>query len=472
MTLPMSYDDVIARKSQRITFGGIEADDIAPHLFPYQADLVRWALRKGRAAIFADTGLGKTAMQIEWARQVSRHGRVLILAPLAVADQTHREAGRFGVSVDRARSKDTGAPIVITNYEQIHHFNAADFVGIVLDESSILKSYDGKTRNAIIGAFAGTPYRLACTATPAPNDFTELGNHSEFLGVRSRVEMLAEYFVHDGGSTKDWRLKGHAVAPFWLWVSSWGALVKTPADLGYDDDRFDLPPLVMRSHVLPMDHTEAWSDGALFLADARSLNDQRRVRKATMSRRVQRIVDLIAADPDEPWLIWCEYNAEGEALTRAIADAVQVQGSDTADHKRDSLLAFADRDIQILVTKAKIAGFGMNWQHCARMAFVGPSHSYEQVYQAIRRCWRFGQTRPVEVHIVCAETERAIVENYARKEANAALLAEELSTLVGPAMRAEMQGHGARWNPHNADTSAKWPQWLHSQNEDGTPWAM
>ena len=466
----MSYEDVIERKSKRITFGGIEPDELAPHMFDYQADLVRWSLRKGRAAIFADTGLGKTAMQIEWARHVSAHGRVLILAPLAVADQTQREATRFGVDIERARNVDPGADIVITNYEQLHNFSTDDFVGIVLDESSILKAYDGKTRNAIIGAFAETPYRLACTATPAPNDFTELGNHSEFLGVRSRVEMLAEYFVHDGGSTQDWRLKGHAVAPFWQWVSSWGALVKTPADLGYEDARFDLPPLEMRSHVLPMDHTEAWTDGELFLADARSLNEQRRVRKATRDRRVQRIVELIEAEPEEPWLVWCEYNAEGDALTKAIPGAVQVQGSDSADTKRDRLLAFTDGQIPVLVTKAKIAGFGMNWQHCARMAFVGPSHSYEQVYQAIRRCWRFGQTRPVEVHVVCAETERAIVENYTRKEDGAARLAAELSALVGPAMRAEMRGHIARWNPHNADSAARWPTWLYSQNEDGTAW--
>ncbi len=453
-----TYEAVIASKSARVEFEGIEVTDLAQHLFPFQADLVRWALRRGRAAIFADTGLGKTAMQVEWARQVSAHGRVLILAPLAVADQTVREAARWGVEVAYRRA-DTGDRITVTNYEMAEHFDPEAFAGVVLDESSILKSYTGATRNMLIERFAGTPYRLACTATPAPNDFTELGNHAEFLGALSRVEMLAEYFVHDGGSTQDWRLKGHAVVPFWEWVASWGAVLRTPAALGYDDSAYRLPPLEIIDHVLPVDHTDAHAAGALFVSDARTLNEQRAIRRATMHRRCSLIADMVN-DSDEPWLVWCELNDESTLLAKLIHDAVEVQGSDTPEQKRDRMLGFTDGTHRVLVSKTSICGFGMNWQHCARMAFVGPSHSYEGTYQAVRRCWRFGQRRAVEVHVVAAENERAIVQNLRRKEADADRLAEETQRHVGPAMRAAMGATERRWNPYNPTVPMEVPSWL------------
>jgi hypothetical protein len=341
----------------------------------------------------------------------------------------------------------------------VEHFDADRFAGVVLDESSILKSYTGATRNLLIERFAGTPYRLACTATPAPNDFTELGNHSEFLGALSRVEMLAEFFVHDGGSTQDWRLKGHATLPFWEWVASWGAVVRSPSALGYDDTAYRLPPLCIREHVLKVDHSTAWGAGSLFVSDARTLNDQRAVRRATMEQRCKLIADLVN-DSAEPWIVWGELNDECDLLEKLIPDAVQAAGSDELDVKRARLLGFTDGTHRVLVSKSQIAGFGMNWQHCARMAFVGPSHSYEQTYQAIRRCWRFGQTRPVDVHVVCAENEAAVVQNMRRKEADAERLAQETAALVGPAMRAAIGAVERRWNPYNPSTPMELPRWL------------
>lgn len=456
------YDEWIAGRYKSTRYDGIDDEDFADHLFPHQRDLTRWALRRGRAAIFADTGLGKTAMQVEWSRHVARRGRVLILAPLAVAEQTVREAERFGVTV-AYRREDAGDAITITNYEMLPHFDAASFAGIVLDESSILKAFTGATRNAVIDAFKDTPYRLACTATPAPNDYTELGNHSEFLGIKTRTEMLAEYFVHDGGSTQDWRIKGHAVDPFWRWVCSWGAVVKRPSDLGYDDAGYNLPPLRMHEHVIRVGTEEAHAAGDLFAAQAATLSDQRRVRRATMDARVAAATKIASADG--PCIIWCELNDEADAVTDAIDGAVQVRGSDDPETKRDRLLGFADGSIRVLVTKPSIAGFGMNWQHCANMIFVGASHSYEQTYQAIRRCWRFGQTSPVDVHIIRAETEDAIVANFRRKEADAERMGVEMIARMRDTLRAELGATGREWNPYNPQTQMRTPEWLRTERE-------
>lgn len=451
------YTTWLARKSEAPRFSGITPGDIAPHLFPFQADLVRWALRRGRAALFASTGLGKTAMQIEWSRHVAREGRVLILAPLAVAEQTVREAARFGVEV-AYRRQDAGDAITITNYDILDHFDPQAFAGIVLDESSILKAFNGATRNAIIGAFAGTPYRLACTATPAPNDFTELGNHSEFLGVKTRTEMLAEYFVHDGGSTQDWRIKGHAVDPFWRWVCSWGAMVRMPSDLGHSDDGFVLPPLTLHEHIVRVDHTAAQAAGMLFAPTAATLADQRAIRRATLEQRVAMVAEL-AAGP-EPALVWCELNDEANACAAAIDGAVNVQGSDSPEAKRDALLGFAEGRHRCMVSKASVAGFGLNWQHCNRVIFVGASHSYEQTFQAIRRCWRFGQKRPVDVHVLCAETEQGVLANYRRKEADADRMAASMIARMKDAMQAEIRAAGREWNDYHAQKPIRLPEWL------------
>lgn len=461
----MDYETLIARKAAAPAFDSIapaKLNELSPAMFPHQRDLVAWALRKGRAAIFADTGLGKTRMELEWARHVVAHGgRVLILAPLAVAEQTVREAHAIGMSfVDYRRQDDGASDVVVTNYEMLPHFDPANFAGVVLDESSILKNFNGRTRDALIAAFADTAYKLAATATPAPNDFTELGNHAEFLGVKSRTEMLAEYFVHDGGDTGEWRLKGHAEDAFWRWVCTWGALVKTPADLGHDGSMYSLPPLTMHEVVIHVDHKDAHAAGFLFAQDAVTLQEQRATRRATMEKRVAAAVKL--ADTGEPVIIWGELNDECNAVEAAIgADCVQVKGSDSPDAKRDSLLAFAEGRIRVLVSKPSICGFGLNWQHCDRMIFLGASHSYEQTYQAIRRCWRFGQKWPVAVSVIRADTEGPVMANYNRKAADAARFSAEMSSRVNELVRAEVACASAReWNAYDPQKPQHVPAWI------------
>ena len=462
----MSYADFIERKHLFCAPVGFEVAQVNPMLYPFQADLVRWTLRRGRAALFCDCGMGKTPMQLEWAHRVAEEsgGQVLILAPLAVAQQTVREAGKFGIRASYCRShegiKDT---ITVANYEMLEHFDADDFAGIVLDESSILKAYDGKTRNAIIGAFAETPYRLACTATPAPNDFMELGNHSEFLGVMTRAEMLAMFFVHDGGSTQDWRVKGHAESEFWRWVCSWGAMIRRPSDLGYDDGAFVLPALNMSEHVVAADHGKAAREaGTLFFDQAQTLHEQRAARRASLDARVAACAALANASGDQ-WLVWCELNDEGDALERAIRGAVQVQGSDTPEHKADAMLGFAAGTVRVLVTKASIAGFGMNWQNCHNVAFVGVSHSYEQFYQAVRRCWRFGQAREVNCHVIIAETEGRVVANLRRKELDAAKMAASMASHMRVMQRSEVTGAARDMTSYTANVPMALPPWVDSE---------
>ena len=457
------YEAFLKRRMALPSADGIDGAELMPHLFDHQRDLVLWALRIGRSCIFADTGLGKTAMQLEWARVVSeQRGRVLLLAPLAVADQTVREGERFGVPCAYRRD-DAGDAITVTNYEMLDRFDPAEFAGVVLDESSILKSYTGATRNAIINSFRNTPFKLACTATPAPNDHMELGNHAEFVGVKSRVEMLAEYFVHDGGSTQSWRLKGHAKGVFWKWVCSWAAMVRRPSDLGYDDGAYSLPELRQHTVNIAVDHGAAQEQGMLFADDARTLTDQRRARKSTVPQRVEAIAAMVASEPDEPAIVWCEYNAEADAVTAAIDGAVQVAGSDSPEAKLDRLLGFADGKYRVLVTKPSIAGFGMNWQHCARVYFVGPSHSYEQTYQAIRRCWRFGQTRPVDVFTCVAENERAVLASLNRKAEAADEMSEAMMRHVNRAAYETGKGARSRWDNYSADQTMEIQAWLSAQ---------
>lgn len=459
----MDYEAFVARKGSSTRFPGIEvvADSLNPSLFPHQRDLTRWALRKGRSAVFAQTGLGKSRVFCEWANVVEKmaNGRVLILSPLAVGPQIVREATALGVEAAFMKRDDGKTRIVVTNYDNLAHFDPRAFVGVVLDESSILKSYDGATRTALIEAFAATPFRLSATATPAPNDFTELGNQCEFLGVRSRTEMLAEYFVHDGATTQEWRLKGHAVRAFWQWLATWGAVVNSPADLGHDASAYELPPLVEVDRVIPTDHKTAWATGALFAEAAVGLAAQRSVRRVTTPQRVE-IAAEIAARPG-PCIVWCELNPESTACTKAIKDAVEVTGAMPADEKEARLLAFSEGRERVLITKASIAGWGLNWQHCSRMIFLGASHSYEGRYQATRRCWRFGQKSPVEVTTIRTETEQGVVDNYKRKAAEAEKLGREMAELVGDAVRAEVLGATTReWNPHNAVATMTIPSWM------------
>lgn len=405
------YDSFINSKRATMPPSGFTVDrnDLHGSLFDFQRDLVRWALRRGRAAIFAGTGLGKTRMQTEWAMNVHRlsGGDVLMLAPLAVAAQTVREAAELGYEITMCRSQDDVRPgLNIANYEMLHKFEPVFFDGVVLDESSILKSFTGKIRTDLIESFAFTPYRLACTATPAPNDYMEIGNHAEFLGVMSRSEMLSMYFVHDGGETQKWRLKGHAENEFWRWVASWGVVLEKPSDLGYADDGYILPPLTITDHVIEVDGEPA-----------KTLSQRQKARRETVAERVAAAAEIVNAS-DQPFIVWCDLNVESEMLAAAIPDAVEVKGSDKPAHKEQAMLDFAAGKIRVLVTKPSIAGFGLNWQHCADMIFVGLSDSFEQVFQAIRRCYRFGQTRPVNVTMITSSREGATADNIKRKEAD------------------------------------------------------
>lgn len=421
-----TYEDFLSDKIIAAPQVGFDPVNLADFLYDFQRHITAWALRRGRAAIFADCGLGKTPMQLEWARQVQHHtrGGVLIVAPLAVSTQTCREGEKFGIAVNPCKTgDDVNCPgINITNYERLHHFDPTVFNGIVLDESSILKAYDGKRKGEIIDFARCIPYRLACTATPAPNDYIELCNHAEFLDIMREKEVKALFFTQDGNTTTKWRIKGHARKDFWQWLASWAVAIRKPSDLGYDDERFTLPPLTF-SHIFS--DVDFNPSGELFPREAMTLNEQRAVSRQSIDDRVRLATERINASDDE-WVVWCNLNAESAALANAIPGSVEVKGSDDADHKTRAMLDFADGKIRVIVTKPSIAGFGMNWQHCARMAFVGLSHSYEQLYQATRRCWRFGQTREVEAIIIDDVANRRIVKNIERKERNAARLMKQI----------------------------------------------
>lgn len=421
------YATFLAAKQRVDRPTGFDAVDVNGKLFPFQQAIVKWACRRGRAAIFADCGLGKTGMQLEWARQVVAHtgGRVLILAPLAVAAQTKREAEKFGLSgvgVVRSQAECESFAICVANYEMLAHFEPEQFAGVVLDESSIIKNFTGSLRNQIIEAFAATPFRLACTATPAPNDYMELGNHAEFVGSMTRVEMLSMFFCHDGGDTSQWRIKGHAERDFWKWVCSWSVMLRKPSDIGFADEGFALPPIQFFEHLVKADPLKA---GVLFEVESPSLADRRNARRASIGDRVAKAAELANAN-GEQWLVWCDLNDESAALTAAIEGAVEVSGSDDPDHKERAMLDFAAGKIRVLVTKPKIAGFGMNFQSCRNMAFVGLSDSYEALYQSVRRCWRFGQAQEVRVHIITATTEGAVLDNVKRKERDAEEMAARM----------------------------------------------
>ncbi len=425
----MSYAAFLETKAfnDLATGHDVPLDAINDQLFAFQRVLVRWALARGRAALFADTGLGKTPMQIEWARHVclKTGGDVLILAPLAVAPQTCREGKKFGQFVKYAREPgDHG--IIVTNYEMMDRFDLAKFAGIVVDESSILKHYTSKTRERIIRASQTIPYRLSCTATPSPNDYMELANQAEFLGVMRRMEMLSMFFTHDSGETSKWRLKGHGKTEFWKWMATWAAVIRKPSDLGYPNDGYDLPPLTMHEHVVT---TSGMFDGELFPKAAQTLNEQLQARRESISERVTEVADLV--NHGGTWIVWCHLNAESAQLVKSVDGAVEVRGSDSLDAKESRLNDFSEGRIRVLVTKPSIAGHGMNWQHCHQIAFVGLSHSFEQFYQAIRRCWRFGQPKEVHAHLFTAEAEGQVLASIKRKE----IAHENLSNRMASHMR-------------------------------------
>jgi len=419
----MIYTDFLAAKTAGVPKIGrnYHESDVHHHLYEWQREIVAWAATTGRAAIWADTGLGKTLMQLEWARIVADGGTALIIAPLAVCEQTSREARKIGIHAEYVREgHDLGPGVWITNYEMVDHFKPDRIDAVVLDEASILKQSDGKTRTKLIQRFASVKYRLSCTATPAPNDPEELTNQAEFLGVSTRVNMLAAYFIHDQDG---WRLKGHARRPMYRWMSSWAVAIRRPSDMGYDDAGYDLPGLNIVSHLLDVDATP---EDQLFATDLGGVGGRAKIRKQTMQARCEAAAQLVANEPHEPWLLWCGLNDEANLLAKLIPGAVNVHGGWTPEEKAKALLGFADGDIQIMVTKPSMAAFGLNWQHCARMAFVGLSDSYEAYYQSIRRCYRYGQTRVVDAHIILSELEGQIALNVARKEREAAHITQSL----------------------------------------------
>jgi hypothetical protein len=418
-----SYAEFLAAKQGSAQREGrvITPADVHPFLHPWQADLVTWAVETSRAAIWADTGLGKTLMQLEWARLSTDRG-ALIVAPLAVCQQTVREAAKIGLRAHYVRdaSEVNRMGICVTNYERLQAIPAGLFDAVVLDESSILKQSDGKTRSMLIEWARDVPHRLACSATPAPNDPEELTNQAEWLGRMSRTHMLAAYFIHDSDG---WRLKGHARAPMVAWMSDWAVALRRPSDIGGDDTGYVLPGLEIISHLVAV-HIE--QEGALFAAELGGVQGRAQVRKRSLADRVALTAELVAAEPEEPWLLWCGLNDEANALATHIPGAVNVHGSLDPDEKARLLLGFADGDYRVLVTKPSIASQGLNYQHCARMAFVGLGDSYESYYQSIRRCYRYGQTRIVRAHVVLSELESQIATNVARKERQANAVTDAL----------------------------------------------
>jgi hypothetical protein len=422
MNRAADYFGLIERSIVRHEAVGIEPPQLNSAMFPHQRHATEFALRQGRSALFLDTGLGKSLCALDWGRIVAEHNAkpVLMLAPLGVVGQHVREAAKFGIEAKAVREQsEVSAGVNIANYERLHLFDAGAFGGLILDESSIIKSFSGIVTRRLMEFGSHIPFRLCCTATPAPNDHMELGQHSQFLGAMSSSDMLSRWFIADQRNMGRYRLKRAAVSSFWSWVASWSRCIEKPSDLGFSDEGFALPPLELRRHVVRADWTQdAGEDGnqaRLFRLPDNSATAIHREKRLTNAARAQVVTELVRAEPDEPWLIWCDTDYEADELAASLSEAVEVRGSMSAEIKEDRLLGFAEGRYRVLITKASIAGFGLNYQHCARMAFAGLSFSYEAFYQAVRRCWRFGQSRPVHAHIACADTEEAIWQTINRK---------------------------------------------------------
>jgi DNA modification methylase len=444
----MEYQEFLDSKRMKSAVYGkiVLRDEVHPLLFEFQRDLVIWSIRKGRAAIFADTGLGKTFMQLEWARLMGE--KTLIIAPLSVARQTVREARKIGLEVKycRHQSDVDGHPICITNYEMIENFDFDQFGAVVLDESSILKSLDGKTRRLLTDLCVDVPYRLCCTATPAPNDIAEISNHSEFLGIMDRQDMLAMFFVNDG----EYRLKGWAEEKFFMWLASWGMSVKKPSDLGYPDDGYILPGLSITPEFITISNFQP--EGQLFFTGLQGITGRMDVRKHSIELRANRAAE-IANDTDEQVIVWCGLDAEQDAIEKLIPGCLSVYGKHSPDEKSEMLEAFQDGKYRVLVTKPKIAGFGMNFQNCHRMIFLGLSDSFETYYQCIRRCYRFGQTMPVDVKIILTDLEDEIYKNVMNKEKEANSMSKKLIENVQQFERAEIGGEALNEWLYKTDTA-------------------
>ena len=418
------YSEFLKRKESREPETGITVDprDIHRSLFDWQKRIVQWACKVGRAALWEDCGLGKTRQSLEWARLMcGRTGMGLIVAPLAVCSQTSREAEAIGMNVPYVTDSTqmTQPGVYVTNYERVPAFDTSMLTAVVLDESSILKQATGKTRNMLIQAFKDVKYRLACSATPAPNDPDELCNQAEFLGYTTVAEMRAMYFLNDTDG-KGWRLKGHAVKPLMQWMCQWAVALRKPSDIGGSDEGYELPQLTQ--HVDLVRYHGEIPEGQLFAADLGGVGGRAAARKSTLIDRVNKCVELVDAEPDEQWVIWTGLNAEADMLAKRIPGSVNVKGAMSAEDKAKAFLDFADNRIRVLITKGSMASLGLNWQNCARMAFCGLNDSWEQYYQSICRCHRFGQKRPVKVHVVVSDLESEIADNITRKDQQASKL--------------------------------------------------
>ena len=459
----MSYEAFLEGKAQAGALHGFEPSWLPDFLFGFQRALVDWATRMGRSAMFADCGLGKTPMQLVWAENVVRETNrsVLILTPLAVAQQTVREGAKFGIECRRSAGLlQPGAHVVVTNYEKLQHFRPEDFAGVVCDESSAIKAFDGKRRAEVTEFMRTVPYRLLCTATAAPNDYIELGTASEALGEMGQMDMLARWFRNEqntsdmrkkwrapSGTGGGWRFKGHAEQAFWKWVCSWARACRKPSDLGFEDDGFILPALTEREHVV---ETRTAAPGMLFALPASNMWEEREERRRTLAERCEMAAQLVA-DTKQPAVVWCHLNAEGERLASLIKDGREVSGASSDDEKEEAYEAFASGQLRVLVIKPKIGAWGLNWQHCAHVVTFA-SHSYEQYYQAVRRCWRFGQTHPVVVDLVATEGERGVKENLRRKSEAADRMFTELVAHMNDAMRLD---RGAKY-----ERAVEVPAWL------------
>lgn len=461
----MDYLDFIASKQIKAVDAGfnVELTDINRNAFEWQKLLIKWSLMKGKCANFQECGLGKTIQQLCFADETRKYtGKPsIILAPLAVANQTKQQGEHFNIDVNICESqKDISQNAVnITNYEKLHNFDCSVFGSVALDESSILKNNIGKIRTQLIEKFKYTPFKSCYSATPAPNDFMELGNHSEFLGVMSYFEMLATFFVHDGGDVSKWRLKGHAEDAFWDWIASWACVVPNPSILGYDDDRYNLPPLNIEQITVKSQMQDDLGQMLLFPSSTQTLQERARARRESLEERAKTACE-IANSTNEQQLVWCDYNAESELLSKNINGAVEVKGSDSDEHKIRAMLGFANGDIRVLVSKPSICGYGMNWQNCNNEIFVGLSDSFEKYYQAIRRCWRFGQDKPVNAYIVVSEAEGAVKDNIERKQKQAQEFMNKLAKRTKNALLADINRTAKTTTSYIPTERMELPSWI------------
>ena len=459
----MNYHEFIKNKAIVYQPSGFECTERNENLFGWQNDVVRWALRKGKCAIFSDCGTGKTRMLLQWANMVHKHENrgVLILAPLAVAQQTKAEGVLCGIDVKVVRDQsECENGLNITNYEMLQHFDASFFCGVVLDESSIIKHKDGKTRQMIQDMFEETSYKLCCTATPAPNDFMELGTHAQFLGVMKQTEMLATFFVHDGGETQNWRLKGHAEKKFFEWVAGWAACFKRPQDLGYEEEGYELPDLRIHEETVESTSTEL-IDGQMmmFAPVGKTLLERRSARRNSLQDRVNRAAEIANATGEQV-LVWCDLNSESKALTEAINGAVEVEGSMSLEEKEKGITGFLKGENRVLVSKPSIAGFGINAQNAHIEIFVGLSDSFEAYYQAVRRCWRFGQDKPVDVYIIISDAEGAVKENIQRKQRDAEHMTDELIGFTREFLQSDLKQTKRDVDEYYAFEQMEVPEWM------------